>query len=255
MNRASEPTPTTPQRPWTWASWAGFLIGPAFFALAAWFLIGPDLLDIPHTPIVVAPAEAITTAPRRQTLSDPPTIVVNGFKRTCMDCHRLFPPREQTPKRLLQHKHIHLNHGINDRCRNCHNVQDRNKLVTYNGEPVSFNNVVRLCAKCHGPTYRDWQRGMHGRTNGYWDPTRGPVRRLRCTECHDPHDPRHPAMDPLTPLPPPHTIRMPEHEPVAKAEPHLHDPLRDALERFTELEQQQPSRQSAPAQASQTPGP
>lgn len=28
---------------------------------------------------------------------------------------------------------------------------------------------VKLCAKCHGTIYRDWeQRGMHGRQNGFW---------------------------------------------------------------------------------------
>jgi hypothetical protein len=54
---------------------------------------------------------------------------------------------------------------------------------------------------------------MHGRTNGYWDASRGEARRLTCTECHDPHAPALPAM---TPLPGPATIRM--H--VVPADPH-----------------------------------
>lgn len=41
-----------------------------------------------------------------------------------------------------------------------------------------------MCAKCHGPRYREWQQGAHGRSNGYWDNTRGESRRLGRTECH-----------------------------------------------------------------------
>ena len=68
---------------------------------------------------------------------------------------------------------------------------------------------------------------MHGRTNGYWDVTRGMQHRLGCTECHDPHSPRSPAMQPVTPLPPPHTLRM--ERPKEHGEAKELDPLRQAL--------------------------
>ncbi len=227
-------------------SWAGFLIGPAFLVLVYWFLAGPDLAEIPHTKAVSVPASAISTAPRREILHDPPTILINGFKRQCMDCHSLFPPREETPKRLLQHKHVRLNHGINDRCRNCHDTENRNRLVLYGGKSIPYNNVVELCAKCHGPEYEDWLFGMHGKVLGYWDTSRGPARRLMCTECHNPHTPRIPAMSPIQPLPPPHTLRMgnpAEHE-TAEEEA---DPLRHAL-RVTEqiLNQRKHPKQEVP---------
>ncbi len=209
--------------------WASFLIGPAFFGLAYWFLAGPDLSQIPHTRAVVVPAEDISIEPRRQILHDPPTINLGGFERTCMDCHRHFPPREDTPKRLLQHTHIRLNHGINDRCRNCHDVEDRNRLVLYGGESISYDQVVELCEKCHGPTYEDWVRGMHGKVLGYWDEALGPVRRLVCTECHDPHTPRIPAMSPIRPLPPPSTLRMGNPQEHVYEELEELDPLRRAL--------------------------
>lgn len=78
-----------------------------------------------------------------------------------------------------------------------------------------------VCAKCHGPVYRDWQNGSHGRINGYWDRSRGPQTRRRCIECHDPHAP---PFAPLAPAPGPSTLRMgaPSGGPM---EEH-HDPLR-----------------------------
>ena len=170
-------------------------------------------------------------------LVDPPMILLNGFERTCMDCHRVFPPRDIAPEDLQQHRHIRLDHGINDACRNCHDVENRDRLVLRGGESIGYDDVERLCAKCHGPTYRDWEIGTHGRSNGYWDPSRGERRRLACTECHDPHVPRSPAMDPINPLPGPNTLRMHVLEPV-EGEEHAgtYDPLRSAIERPYERE-------------------
>lgn len=182
----------------------GYLIGPVFFVIAAWFYWGPLGLRLPSEKAMAIDPSRLSTAPRRQILTDPPVININGFDRTCMDCHRTFPPQEDPPRQLLQHKHIVLDHGINDRCRNCHYIGDRDRLVLHGGEVIGYEQVVELCAKCHGPTFRDWQEGAHGRTDGFWDPAAGPIERLGCTECHDPHQPRVPAMDPIRPLPGPH---------------------------------------------------
>lgn len=215
-----------------------YLIGLALFGLAAWFLWGAPAPDIPLPDGPVRPTVAladISTAPRRKTLSDPPMIEINGYKRQCMDCHKLFAPADDPPKRLLQHREIVLRHGINDRCRNCHDVENRNRLVLYGGASITYDEVVRLCAKCHGPVYEDWRRGMHGRDNGYWDTTRGKMIRRKCTECHDPHTPTSPAMDPIRPLPPPHTLRMGDPAKHAGADTEVsgvQDPLRKALDRM-----------------------
>lgn len=215
------------------ALWAGFLVGPAFFLLAAFFLLGPDLSEIPETEGKRIHEAYLSVAPRRAPIGDPPVIHIDGYDRTCMDCHKLFPPREEAPEILQQHVHIKMNHGINTQCRNCHDLVDRDRLVLHTGESIAYSEVVRLCAKCHGPTYRDWEWGMHGRTNGYWDSTLGAMIRLACTECHDPHNPRVPAMDPLKPLPPPFTLRMGEaREYHGTEEP---DPLRQAIERNEKL--------------------
>ena len=211
------------------AGWAGFVVGPAFLLLALWLVAGPNLAEVPKTSPVSIHPDALTTAPRRAVLTDPPTIFLDGYQRTCNDCHRIFPAQEDPPARLFRHTHIHLEHGINDRCRNCHDVEDRNRLVLHSGETLPFGDVVNLCAKCHGPIYRDWQRGMHGRANGYWDAKYGDRRLLGCTECHDPHNPRVPAMDPLRPLPPPNTLRMARHEEPVTVDHEERDPLRRAL--------------------------
>jgi len=187
--------------------WAGFLIGPAFVGLALWFFFGPDLAIIPLGKATAVNRTVLSTAPRRAVLGDPPVIRINGFNRTCNDCHKFFPPRSNPPKKLRQRGHVVLRHGINDRCRNCHDVENRNRLVLRSGRSISYSDATSLCGSCHGPIMRDWRLGLHGRTNGYWDPLLGERRRLICTECHDPHDPRTPAMDPLRPLPPPHTLR------------------------------------------------
>lgn len=188
--------------------WLGYLVGPVFLGAAAWFWWGSNGSNLPVTAATLVDRSKLTTAPRRAILLDPPLIEINGFKRTCMECHRTFPAREDEPKRFLQHADIILNHGINDHCRNCHYGDDHDRLILRDGGVIGYRQVNELCAQCHGPTWRDWLRGAHGRTNGYWDASRGPVKRLGCTECHDPHNPRAPAMDPLEPLPGPNTLRM-----------------------------------------------
>lgn len=185
-------------------AWFSYLVGPVFFALAAWCLWGPDVAEIPRrAPSHVEPSR-LSFAPPRKSLGETPAVEVEGVRRACTDCHHLFPPSEETPTELVFHRHIRLEHGMNDRCRNCHAIGERNLLVLHGGQLVSFAQSPLLCAKCHGPTYRDWEYGAHGRTNGYWDASRGEVRRLQCVECHNPHDPAVEDMDPIAPLPAPH---------------------------------------------------
>ncbi len=213
---------------------AGFLIGPAFLLLAGWFLAGPNFMTLPLSPSQAIHEEYLKTTPRRSILGDPPTVNIDGFHRTCMDCHKLFPARDIPPDQLLQHRHIVLDHGINNRCRNCHDAADRNRLVLASGESISYGEVVKLCAKCHGPTYHDWEGGMHGRTNGYWNRSRGKPIRLTCIECHDPHTPRVPAMDSMTPLPRPNTLRLKRPEGHGQDFPEERDPLRRTLKHTRE---------------------
>lgn len=182
-----------------------WILGLVFLAAAAWFFWGLQRSELAIPEGATVTAAELSIEPARQLLGEPPQVKINGFLRTCMDCHQLFTSARRVPGMVSQHTHIVLNHGMNDLCLNCHDIFDRDKLVLHNGKTVSFAEAQILCAQCHGTTYRDWQQGSHGKTLGYWDATQGPKRKLMCTQCHDPHSPSFMAM---TALPGPNTFRM-----------------------------------------------
>ena len=208
------------------AGWIGWLIGPLFLVLAAWFVWGPDLAGVPRHDVAEVTPVQLSIQPLRQIMVDPPTALIGGFEQGCMDCHRFFDSASTSADQRMpaQHTHIILSHGLNNRCLNCHLEENRSKLVLHDGSAIGFNQVALLCAKCHGPTYRDWQKGMHGKTMGAWNPKAPTQHRLGCTHCHDPHSP---AFDPMTPLPGPNTLRMGDRKNVDAGHDHeIHNPLR-----------------------------
>ncbi len=178
-----------------------------FLALALFFFIKPTTPNWPDLPPPVVPASDLAPGPMRPraVLTDPPQAMINGFVRDCNDCHRLMKPPVEAARRLTQHTHLVLDHGMNDRCFNCHSRENRNRLVSHTEATIGFDQSEQLCAQCHGPTYRDWQRGVHGKSVGSW--IIGSERRVRftCVQCHNPHAPRY---APMHPLPSPHTLRM-----------------------------------------------
>lgn len=117
-------------------------------------------------------------------------LVKKTWTYDCMSCHRILESKWKYDRKLSEHEHIQLDHGNNRFCLNCHHPKNRNAFVDYDGTEIPEENVVLLCAKCHGPTFRDWKAGAHGRTNGFWDKTKGKQTKLRCIQCHDPHSPR-----------------------------------------------------------------
>ncbi len=175
-----------------------------FFGLAAWFLLGPQDLELPKHSAAQLDPGSLAIQPRAL-MADVPVTEVGGVELDCQACHSLFETDPTLDRELYQHEHIRLEHGLNDRCLNCHSTQDRNKLVLHGEREIGFGQVQQLCAKCHGPTFRGWERGMHGKTLGFWDRDAGEPRRLMCTECHDPHAP---AFHHIVPLPGPNTLRM-----------------------------------------------
>lgn len=141
-----------------------------------------------------------------------------GWTYDCMECHRHVdePNSFQRPMEI-EHENIVLEHGNNRFCLNCHHATNRNAFTDYDGAEIPEHDVTLLCAKCHGPKHRDWQAGVHGRQNGYWDASKGPRTKLRCIQCHDPH---HPAFAPMKPLPP---LVYPSRAPQpANSDPHGH---------------------------------
>jgi hypothetical protein len=120
-----------------------------------------------------------------------------GWRYNCMECHRHLKPRWHHDRPLVEHRDLVLDHGGNRFCLNCHHPDNRNSFVDYDGSEIPQEDVTLLCAKCHGPIYRDWARGIHGRRNGHWLQSVGTHEPLRCIQCHDPHAPAFPPLRPM----------------------------------------------------------
>ena len=106
----------------------------------------------------------------------------------------------------------HGEHGRNNNCYNCHDEKNLLMLQARDGRQLKLEESPPLCGSCHGPIYRDWEAGAHGRTYGYWNTELGQRKRKICVDCHNPHSPKIPSR---TPLPGPHPLR-----PVVQASAH-----------------------------------
>jgi len=182
------------------AYWVATVLVAAALVLA----VRPFRFASPVKPAVRVPAWVTDPTPVRPT-SMRPAYRVGTFTFRCTECHRSLPAPYTAGLGLTNHADIHMAHGINRRCLNCHHPANRDTFVDDYGHEIPWAQPQLLCAKCHGPVYRDWQHGVHGRSNGYWDRTRGEQTRLKCVECHDPHRPPFP---PMHAAPGPNTLRM-----------------------------------------------
>jgi hypothetical protein len=196
-----------------------------FLALAAWMWLAPPGfdLDIPE-PAHVEPAQ-LAVGPVRQALDDPASIDLGGFRQSCNGCHQIFTAVPREPHERSFHGEIVLNHGMNNRCANCHDAGNFERLRLHDGTSIPYARVATLCAQCHGTVFRDWERGAHGKTLGAWSPAMGEMMRLRCSECHNPHAPAFPRYEPL---PGPRTLRM-GIQPAEPPHDDRHRPLRRLL--------------------------
>lgn len=132
----------------------------------------------------------------------------------CYACHEKGKPppmRYDTNHNLIipsEHSNItmvHGRHNRNNNCFNCHDEQNLELLQTRDGREVKMAESPPLCGSCHGPTYRDWEAGVHGRTGGHWNRAAGDFKRQICVDCHNPHQPRIP---PRKPAPGPHPLHQ-----------------------------------------------
>ncbi len=213
-----------------------------FLLVAAWFVFLSPPAEVPRGEMVVVSRSLFAPGARRIATVDPPMALVGGYEHACMECHRLFnsPPVEL--RRLVQHTGIALSHGMNDRCFNCHDRDDRSKLVLHDGTLIGFSEVPRLCSQCHGTVFRDWQRGTHGKSMGSWNEDSAAQHRLGCNDCHDPHSPAYP---PFVPLPGPNTLRMGDQSQHAEHRSR-HIPLRRWSSREDEPGERTPSTEEHP---------
>ena len=116
----------------------------------------------------------------------------------CNECHSGMTVNYSRRVLTEEHKNITLKHDEKNRwCLDCHSAYNRNFLHLASGKLVSFDESFKLCGQCHGPTLRDWEKGVHGKRTGSWN---GKKQYLLCVHCHDPHSPK---FKPIKPLPPP----------------------------------------------------
>ncbi len=140
-------------------------------------------------------------APREQrvpTYFVPPPPFSEGIF-PCSQCHAGMEANPTRRKLELYHNDIELkNHAEDQRwCLDCHDAENRDMLRLASGKLVRFEESYLLCGQCHGPKFREWKAGVHGKRTGEWNGKK--VYRL-CVHCHYPHQPR---FRPLTPKPPP----------------------------------------------------
>ncbi len=216
--------PDVPRHP---AAWTGWLLPLGFLAIAGALFFAPRAVDIPAAATPGVDRKHLEVVPLRVALSDPPQTLVGGAMENCNACHQVFESSHAGGAPLNYHQEIVLSHGLNNRCLNCHDPKDRERLTLRDGTTVPFSRTPMLCSQCHGTVYRDWERGTHGKTLGSWITGSPNQLRLSCNQCHDPHSPRY---EPMAPLPPPNTLRMGEQA------AHVHevspDPKQSPLQRL-----------------------
>lgn len=169
------------------SSWGLFVTVPICLVLIVYFLSSSlRSEDRPVAAEVLKPAWYTPKTARSEDLAN------KSMVGNCFLCHAYWvgipDPTVVRPK--FVHSAIELKHGSNDRCYNCHLIEDRNKYTADDGTGIMHVNVEKLCARCHGLIYKDWQGGTHGVRRGKWLPQKLFERiNFKCTECHDPHSP------------------------------------------------------------------
>ncbi len=222
----SEPIVGVTGRPRGAATSLGWLLPCGFGALTVLLYTSSRSIEIPIAPAQVVDRASLVVGPRRVAMTDPAHILVGGRAQNCNGCHQIFKSGSPAGAVLNYHEDIRLGHGMNSRCANCHDSEDRERLTLRDGATVSFAQTPQLCAQCHGTVYRDWERGTHGKTLGSWVTRSESQYRLSCNECHNPHSPRY---EPYVPLPGPNTLRMGAR---SSSPSHDHGPKQSPLQRW-----------------------
>jgi len=196
-----------------------------FLGLAAAFLSNSWGHPPPLAPIPLVDAAFTNTATVRVSAAE---LIRTGGDTSGLQCNACHDPSKPVKLKFddkqnlilpTEHEDIVMGHGQHNRnnnCFNCHDETNLELLQTRDGRQLKIEESTPLCGSCHGPTYRDWERGIHGRTSGYWQRAAGPIKREDCVSCHNPHSPKFPSR---APAPPPHPLHgAPPTSTVAKGE-------------------------------------
>ena len=189
------------------------IVCAGFSALALAFLADSGRTPGTRPVIPLVDTNFLDTSTTRQSYAD---LVRAGADLSDFDCYACHDKKQPPPLRLDTNQQIivakehpdivmgHGQHGRNNNCYNCHNEANLLLLQPRDGRELKFEDSPQLCGSCHGPTYRDWEAGAHGRTSGYWNRSPKPGERKVCVNCHNPHSPPFPSRKPA---PGPHTLR------------------------------------------------
>ncbi len=127
----------------------------------------------------------------------------DGDEYACSDCHDGFEGDLGEEALEGEHSDITFNHGLNLLCLNCHHPENSDVFVYHDGSEIPGDQPTQLCAKCHGPHYREWRMSVHGRENRVSVGDEVVAKKLDCIQCHNPHRPK---FEPMIPeRPPVHT--------------------------------------------------
>ena len=178
---------------------AGFLSLAAAFLLNLWGHPPDTLSPQPLDPMFT------NTAPVRVSAAE---LIRSGGDTSGLDCYACHERKKAVQLKFdtngnvvlpKEHEDLVMRHGrhdLNNNCFNCHDPENLDHLKTRDGKRLTWEQTTSLCASCHGPTYRDWEAGIHGRTSGYWDRNLGAHTKLECASCHHPHSPAFPTHNP-----------------------------------------------------------
>lgn len=169
--------------------------------------IAPKADDAPLFPVKINPPRQLA-----EIQTDLKDASGNPVLVSCKSCHGVRNPNPKngsTGPLVSFHQDLNFVHGKLV-CISCHNPEGSySDFRLASGESVKPENVMNLCAQCHGPQFRDYQHGSHGGMTGYWDLKKGIRQRNHCVNCHDPHKPAfplfRPAAGPNDRFPPHHT--------------------------------------------------
>lgn len=197
------------------------LLSMAFTVLAVAFLTNLWGRPVPAPSISLVDTNFLDTATVRRSYADLVRAKEDLSDFDCYACHEKGKPptlRFDTNQNLIipkEHSDIVMHHGSHERnnnCYNCHNEANLTLLQTRDRHEVQFTNSQLLCGSCHGPTLRDWEAGVHGRTSGFWDRDLGAADRELCVNCHNPHSPKFPSRKPAPGPHPLHAVAATVHE-------------------------------------------
>lgn len=183
-----------------------------FLVLAAAFVLNPWGHPEARAAIPLVDTNFLSTATVRQSYAELIRLNEDLSDFDCYACHEKGKPptiRFDTNQVIIipkEHSNIVMGHGSHNRNNNCFNCHDENNLEqfqTRDGRELKLTDSTHLCGSCHGPTFRDWEGGAHGRTGGFWSQAGGETTRRNCVECHNPHAPHFPGRPPA---PGPHLL-------------------------------------------------